>query len=479
MYRRAASSIAIFVLITGMIFNGCSSPMGPGREEKTWIPPIYSSASDDEGTSVGISALLNMIKHDRTPEKTYTHVFPFYFHESSEEYGGFTLIPPFYYERERAFEEDLFFLLWGAQKRGNRHDLHLLWPFIRYSYYEQQEQRWNIGAFPLFQAWRDGTRKQVKLLDIGLLHLLNLEWGVPGRTAETPRGSALSFVNLLNMVRLVGYSDLGGYKDFHLLTLFSAEKLSLYQRHWNKEVEGDGRTVLFPLYWHWKNEESEGLHLWPLYGWDKDVDGPRSSHFLYPLFTYSEDDKRNAWSLDCPWPLVRFMRSEEGDEETRLLPFYLDYQKGGESLTTVFPFYADYHDGQGYERQFYTPLFSRSQGPGQDDWSVDPLYPLLSFQQTKERSHQRFFPFYYRDITEESSLLEITPLFWRYRNADDYAYDLLFPFFSYEQDKDIEKWRFLLWFFGFDKAGDRKTFTFLWFIPISWGDDEPSDTREG
>lgn len=406
MIRQNAGFIWAISLVAGVLLQGCSGPMGPGREERAWFPPFYASASNEDGSSSGYSAFLNMVRYDRTPEKSYTHVFPFYFHESSDELGGFTLIPPLYFERKREFEEDLFFLLWGGQKRGSRHDVHLLWPFIHYSYYEDQEDRWSAGAFPLFHFYSDGPRNRLKLLDVGLLHLLDLEWGIPGRPEEDSRGSKLSFVNLLNMVRLASFGDPGGYASFHLLTLFSAEKLSLYQYHWNEGEPKDGRTVLFPIYWNWKSDKSEGLHLWPLYGWDLQADGTSNSHFLYPLIRYGT-------------------------------------------------------------------------GPREGDWSVDPLYPLVSIERTGKREHDRFLPFYYRSVTEEDSLLGITPLFWRYRDADDYTYDLLFPFYSHEEDAGEEDWRFLLWFFGFERSGDRKTFTFFWFIPISWGEDEQDDTREG
>ena len=47
-----------------------------------------------------------------------------------------------------------------------------------------------------------------------------------------------------------------------------------------------------------------------------------------------------------------------------------------------------------------------------------------------------------------------------------------FPFFNHVNDEDLLQWGFVADIFDFEVKRSKKTFTFLWFIPISWGGDE-------
>jgi hypothetical protein len=515
--------------------------MAPGRKVQSNFPPFYASAADESGESFGYSAALNLVRHNREGESVYTHCIPFYFHSRDGKGDSFTLVPPFYLERERAFESDRFFLLFGTQTRGSRHDLHLLFPLIRYSSYKDQQDRWRALLFPLLDLTRDGERHHLTLVDfsflLGLFTLLDLEWGIPTSEEDDSLGSHYSFFSVLNMLRLVGGRSAGEYRDFELLTLFSSEKLSLYQHHWSKEEGGDGRTVLFPVYWHFRDDEGEAIHLWPLYGWERDGSGTTKHHALYPLLTYMRNESKAEWGLDFPWPLVRILRAEGGDHETRLLPLFWSFEREGKKLLTFPPFYASYENGEGFTRRFYTPLLGTFEGPGEEEWGVDLLYPLLSWQRSKEYAHERIFPLYWRTRDEESHIMEVTPLFWHYRNQEGYAFDLLFPlfshfgfgeddhtysvlplfkliadrpkqevpgrtqvdflwplinygsldarkvawffpFFNYESDKELVHWQFLFNIFGMKTKGSRKTLTLFWLIPISWGGDEESHSTE-
>jgi len=532
---------ALFLLIlfhVTILFTACTGPMSSDRINETDLTPLYASASNNEGDSEGYGVFFNMIKHDRTPTSEYNHVVPFYFNSSNSDGDKFTLIPPFYYRNKSAFNDDRFYLLSGLKKRGNRNEIHFIYKFFSYTYYDEQPSRWSTFLFPLLDYKTDDGRSNMKLLDVmGLCHLLDISWGVPGE-CEQDTGTSFSLLDLLGIVKLAGGGDLGGYSDFQLLSLFSSEKLSLFQSHWKKGDDQDGRTVLFPFYWRFKDNEGESFHLWPLFGWDQTVDGGYTGHVLYPLFSYSRNTLHNEWSLDFPWPLIRFMRSENGDYENRLLPFFMSKEDDGAKLKLIPPFYGEYNNDSGYSRRFYTPLYSSYEDPEQGEKGIDILYPLFSHQRSESTKHDRFLPFYYLTTNADYSFIEATPLFWHYSDSSGYVFDLLFPLyahfgfgeddntysilpilkliagrpqrklegrkqydfvwplvgygekntrkvawlfplFTHTSDDDLNQWGFLANIFDFKLEKNQKTFTFLWFIPFSWGEANCDNEEEG
>lgn len=521
-----ASRICPVILLISLI--ACSGPMAPGRKMQADYTPIYASASNEAGDSFGYNSLFHIVKHDREQDKVYTHVIPFYYHSEDGEGGYFTLIPPLYYGRKSAFEEDSFLMLFGTKKRGARRDVYPMFPLIRFTDYEQDPRRGGSFFFPFYDYSRDGDRHQLKILDLfGLFHLMDASWGIPGKEEEET-GGAYSFLNVLNLVRLTGGGDHGGYRDFQVLTLLSSEKLSLYQSHWSKDEEKGGRTVFFPFYWHLKDEESETFHLWPLYGWETKQEDARKDHVLFPLFSYERDPSKNQWAVDCPWPLIRVMRADGEERENRFLPFYMDSRTEASRFLLLGPFYADYENQEGYRRRFYSPLFSHYEEPAKEEWGLDVVYPLFSHQRSPDRYHDRLIPLYWTTFDEGKRFVECTPLFWHYRNREGYVFNLLFPLyahfgygesddtysflpllkliadrpgyeekgrtqldilwpfimyknvaerthlrlfplFSHISDRDLTDWGFLADIFQFKVERSKKTFTFLWFIPISWG----------
>jgi hypothetical protein len=233
------------------------------------------------------------------------------------------------------------------------------------------------------------------------------------------------------------------------------------------------------------------------------------------------------------------MRGEEGAYENRFLPLYWDRDIDGRRLNAFIPFYARYENASGYTRRFFTPLFSIFKDPARDGAGIDLLYPLISHQGYAGETHHRFLPLYYLTFGEHRRFMEITPLFWSYRNEEGYAFDLLFPLYAHfghgeeddvhsllpifkliadrprverpgrfqldllwpfagyghhaerriawffplfnhtrDKSKDLVQWGFLADILDFKVEASRKTFTFLWFIPISWGGQDAFESEE-
>jgi hypothetical protein len=529
-------NLRIIIPLLSLLLFACTGPDKVGRDSTTRIPPIYSYAGNEDGTSYGYNAFFHMVKRDVEPDGAYAHVIPFYFHSWDDEGDSFSLVPPFYYHRKRIFSEDTFYLATGKKTRGSRNDYYAIWPLIRFTTFDNQPKRWEAFFFPLYDMVRDEGRRHLKLVDLsyilGLFVLLDMEWGIPPSGPGASTGNQFSLFNVFNLARLASGRTMGGYRDFELLTLFSSEKMSLYHHHWSKEEGGDGRTVLFPVYWRFRDDEGEALHLWPLYGWDESSEGDRRDHLLYPLFMYGRNQETGSWTVDAPWPLIRVERGEEGTSENRFLPLYMDRHTASYDFSMLFPLYASYGDTDGYRRHFYTPLLSTYEDAEEEEWGVDLPYPLVSLQRSPSRSHERILPLYYRTAEDDDTHLAMfTPLVWSSKNQEGSRFDLafplyahwgqgkddhihslipifklladrpkqeragrrqvdllwplagygsysertvawFFPFFNHVNDKDLLQWGFVADLFDFEVKRSRKTFTFLWFIPISWGGDE-------
>lgn len=443
-----------------MICVSCSGPMAPGRKMETDWGPLYAAASNESEDSYGYHLLFHLIKGDKTPERQYSHVIPFYFSSEDEDHNLFTLAPPFYYRNRDGFDEDLFILLSGLKKRGYRKELFLLYPFIKFTEYENQPNRGGFYLFPLIDYSNDENNKRLRLADVaGLFNLLDVNWDRPivSENAED-KGAAFSLLNVLGLVQLAGGGDLGAYNDFQLVSLFSSEKLSLFQHHWKKDTRDEGRTILFPFYWHLKDETTESYHYWPIYGYDKGEQGAYTGHVLYPLFSYNQDETNKAWRIDFLWPLGRFMERGDADFEFRAMPFYMNSEKEGDSLIAITPLYWRQREKNGYAMDLLYPLFS-SFSYGEDDhtFSLAPVFKV-------------FFDTPDTRVPGRSQYDFLWPLMgFGSSHEKDMAW--LFPLFSYSSDPSHKKWGFLLDFFKFTSHKAHNTFTFLWFIPISWGGD--------
>ena len=89
-----------------------------------------------------------------------------------------------------------------------RVDRYALFPLIRYTDYKDDPGRMEAFLFPLIDFTKDERRYHFKLLDVlGLFTLLDWEWGIP--KSDGGRGHSYSFLNVLNMVRLVGGGNAG------------------------------------------------------------------------------------------------------------------------------------------------------------------------------------------------------------------------------------------------------------------------------
>jgi hypothetical protein len=290
-------------------------------------------------------------------------------------------------------------------------------------------------------------------------------------------------------------------------TKSDGRQISAVRPFWSSEksTEGKGQDILWPLYtdrdfWYdsyWRfllyynngvdKEKSRGGGVFPIIFWGKDKeDNPYGG--LFPIFGNLKDvagyDRINFILFPC------YASTSKDDVygESYLWPI-VNWDKGGSTdKFRVFPFYGYNHRLGQYYNEFYMWPFvttaksenSRQPGGGwmvwpivghnklgkSDSWSyVWPFFRVIQSDDDSLFDLHCPWPFiqYLRNETPGKSTSEkvkkedklyIWPLWGNYEKSDSSYTFLLWPFFSYRDDR-----------------GETKRIKWLWILPLYWGKD--------
>lgn len=170
--------------------------------------------------------------------------------------------------------------------------------------------------------------------------------------------------------------------------------------------------LLFPLYYQVRKvvETVETFHnITPLIGW---VDGgPRDGSWrVLPLYAHSRwEGKYDKYSV--LWPFFHYHRARQDMPDPSTLValwplFKIDRSDRHSFKTFLWPFFR-------FNRERPPPA-EGSEGPGEEYFHTDILWPLYRRQHTREFDRVRLFPFFSRFRSDElSSDAFMIPLLWR------------------------------------------------------------------
>jgi len=294
------TSVLIFLAAS---IPACGLPQREGRKSVVDIPFFASYASEPKGEGFGLNLLGGFFQRDVYESGSHTHFFPLFFNTEGPGEDTFLLIIPFYYHRRKPFREDTFYFLFGRRRDGGRSTYYPLFPLISFSPADEAS-RWSFFLFPLVDLEIDGPRGNLDILNVlGLVELFGRKWGRPPPPDETERRGSFSLVNILNLVKLAGGSDMGEYEDFEFVTLWASEKVSLFQRHWKRDGS-EGRTILFPFYWHFRDPRSECRNFWPLLSFSGG-DGWSRCGIISDMFSLKKEGGKKTmklfWFIPISW----------------------------------------------------------------------------------------------------------------------------------------------------------------------------------
>ena len=188
----------------------------------------------------------------------------------------------------------------------------------------------------------------------------------------------------------------------------------------------------------------------------------RGYNVLWPFFGWATDPRGDFWSLDFPWPIVRFQRGGEnaGDvTRSRIWPFFAHLDDDGINAWSVaWPIvHWRTEDYRGYDRKsVYVLPFWRSwtsridEGPleGTRLSSWKKLWPLWSEQ--------------YEKNARTTTILPLNPL-WR-SEWIDFHWGWLYELYRETEDGPMKRERSWLglWTRERNAAEDRRSFAGLW-----------------
>ena len=270
---------ACLALLLPLLGAACIAPPRQDAPEKVrhddvFLPPFYSSDVSADGTSWSWDAALWLLGQDVEGERRHARALPLYWHDSDPLFGERELWFPFYYRKDSPAERTRWYsLFYGRHQEGEVVTDYVLFPL----YYDQRSETvdYRRTGFFLLWDWRaEGPRRDVTLVSLlGLATLVQWQSGLPpdGETVGAlgrEHSRRVKGGDVLGIVTLFGYDDVGDRRELRFGTLFSNEPWSLF-RSWRSR-DPDNPFVsewLFPLYMNRYDEGGDGFHyVGPLWG---------------------------------------------------------------------------------------------------------------------------------------------------------------------------------------------------------------------
>lgn len=252
--------------------------------------------------------------------------------------------------------------------------------------------------------------------------------------------------------------------------------------HVEREESYDRTFVLWPVFNVQHNNIERGANstkqwsVFPLFTSTR-MGSYRGYTVLWPFFGWATDPRGDFWSLDAPWPLVRFQRggANTGDvSRSRVWPFFSHMRGDGIEMHSVaWPLVQWSHqDYNGFDKDAaYVLPFWRSwtshydSGPrvGETMASWRKLWPLWSEHVDKQR--------------RTTTLLPLNPL-WR-SEWIDFHWGWLYELYRATENGPVRRERSWLglWWRERNAAEDRRSFAGLWSRrDVEYGSEAYSET---
>lgn len=398
------------------------------RSSTDFLYPAASKESSPEADSYRVFGVFQTTTYRKgePKEEHGTSFFPFYFSGTSEKYGPYRAVVPFYGTLYQRFWRDeyhfVLFPLYGRTVKKGTTNRHYLYPFFSTTSGENES---GFEFFPLYgQSRKDGVYRKRYVL-----------W--PFYTS----------------------SDTGLNTD-----------------------NPTSKRYLFPLYAATDSpNRTSRSYLWPFFGYDDDR--ARKTHetdYFWPFIYTVRGEGRDAtvllplWSRDSHpggekrwllWPLYRHqeMSSELFREEQDRILFFL---------------YADRRqtwpkDGATARRTSLWPLFLyKNTSHGVSSLSVPAPVESILDKEGIERDWAPLWRIYQRRWNEngDSASSFLWNFFWHERRGGDLAFEL-FPLVMYRSEPKGGDLKLLKGLFGLTRTGNERELTLLW-IPtgLKWGE---------
>ncbi len=308
MHRLVPAVVALLLTV----LSACSSTLldAPSkvRHDEVYLPPIYTSAMSDDGTSSEWSAFFWLLGGSQEADREHSRALPFYWHSSEEPYASTTTVFPFYMTKTTAAEEWRFYsLLYGTIDTQHWTKYYLLAPIMSWTLPKDPSGPGG-GSSSFVALWdyrRDGDITHTTIAPLlGFAHLAQLDLGYPADGIEVgalgrEASRRISLVDVLGLVTLFGYDDVGDTTETRVLTIGRNEPWSLY-RNWSSRDPDDNfrKHWLFPLFADVQDDDGGWSYAGPLWGRiDDTAEGTETDWWLLGLVSRTTSVEGNTWKV--------------------------------------------------------------------------------------------------------------------------------------------------------------------------------------
>jgi hypothetical protein len=224
----------------------------------------------------------------------------------------------------------------------------------------------------------------------------------------------------------------------------------------SKQTEEDRkRSWLFPFYYHDNDLDSSftigSLALLPPYYVNSKRPDGRIFH-IWPF--YGKVMKDSYKENSCIWPLIRFGRDSESDNEMNHFLLYYNQKEDDHSLTALFPLW--WHETKPDETKdgtLFLHWYERDKEKETDKlsllWLVPNSLSLFMYEHEPQHTQHSLFPFYKYDTNEQE---------------DSLSWCFPWPLFLHGGRSELSQKTVFLWKILFYEKKDENTkeFRFLW-----------------
>jgi hypothetical protein len=359
-------------------------------------------------------------------------LFPFYLSGTSEKYGPYRSVFPFYGDiYERFWRDEYHFVLFPLYSRTVKNgttSTNIVYPFFSLISGEGEK---GFQVWPVYgQAAKEGVyRKRFALWPI-------FSWGEKDLDTDRPA------------------------REFAIFPLYvSVTSPVRTERH-----------VLWPFFGHIEDREKKQETwdlLWPL--WVVSRGEQRTVNRFLPI--YAEEKGKTSGKEWYLWPLYRHdsLTTPTFEQERHRLLYFL-YSDNRETLPKF-----------GIERRkraFWPLFFYRSETGGFSRLTIPALLEPIVDREGIERNWAPLWRVYQQTWSErgDAALSVFWNLFWQERSGNDLAYEL-FPLFSYRREGGHLDVRFLKGLFSYDQHQANRSLSLFWLpFALKWQADVSVDT---
>ncbi|MBP1753207.1 MAG: hypothetical protein H6Q57_2043 [Geobacteraceae bacterium] len=403
-----------------------SSNSSEGISKTTYLYPLASSQTSPDAETTQVLKLYqkNVFRKGEEGEQKDGMLFPFYIQGTSQKYGPYLSVFPFYGDLYERFWRDeyhyVLFPLYSRTVKKGTTTRNYLYPV--FSTIEGDKES-GFQVWPLYgQSAKEGVyRKRFVIWPIFFDEEVDLDTDNPTRK--------LFILPLYASVESPNLSSRHYLWPFFGHSVNRAKKSEEWDYFWPffVTVKGENRTLdrYIPFYSADKRKDyTKHWYMWPLYSHEKletESFGQERSRILY--FLYS--DNRETWNVDG-----------KSRRKVAFWPLFLYKKDVREVKSFSFPAPVEpIVDGEGIERH----------------WA--PLWRIYIQKWTDEGSAASF----------------LWNLYWHEHRKGDLALEF-FPVVSYRTEKQVTDFKLFKGLIRFQKRNGEKKLSFFWLpFGLGWG----------